>query len=151
MAAKSLGVERAAYAALIQEMWPEIVGAEAAARSRPGALRGDTLLAEVEAGMWAQELSARRGQFTAEINRRLGTRVIADIRFTQVAGWPKARPEEASSEGPRGAEPELTAEEQAAIERATEEIGDPEIREAARRAMTSQARWRKQHVRPPGR
>jgi hypothetical protein len=148
-AAKSLGVERAAFAALIAEMWPEIVGPEASAHSRPIGLRGSVLLAEAETGLWAQELSARRGGFAAEINRRLGAPAVAEIRFKQVAGW--RTPPAGDAPQPADAPTALTAEESASVERAAAEIADPEVREAAKKAMRSQIAWRKRHVRPPGR
>lgn len=155
-AARSLGVERAAYAALIEEMWPEIVGPEGAAHSRPAGLRGSVLLAEVESGIWAQELSAQRGRFTAEINRRLGAQVLTEMRFRQTSDWTartvaRAAAGAAAGQGPAAGEQDLTPEEVAAVDRAAAEIADPEVREAARRAMLSQVRWRKRHVRPSGR
>lgn len=149
-AARSLGVERAAYAALIEEMWSEIVGATAAAHSRPAGLRGGVLLAEAEAGVWAQELSAQRGRYAAEINRLLGAQAVTEIRFRQVAGW-TARESPPGNGGTEGTEYELSAEEIAAVDLAAGQIADPEVREAARKAMLSQARWRKRIVRPPGR
>jgi len=148
-AARALGVERAAYAALIEEMWPEIVGATAAAHSRPAGLRGGVLLAEAEAGMWAQELSAQRGRYAAEINRLLGVQAVTEIRFRQIAGW-IARERSPGNGETEGTE-ELSAEEIAAVDLAAEQIADPEVREAALKAMLSQARWRKRIVRPPGR
>ena len=148
-AAKSLGVERAAFAALIAEMWPEIVGPEAAAHSHPAGLRGTVLLAEAEAGVWAQELSARRGGFAVEINRRLGAPAVTEIRFRQVVGWRTSPAAPAS--GPAESAGALSPEEIAAVERTAAEIADPEVRGAAMKAMRSQIAWRKRHVRPPGR
>lgn len=148
-AARSLGVERAAYAALIEEMWPEIVGAAAAGHSRPLGLRGGVLLAEAEAGVWAQELSAQRGRYMAEINQLLGAKAVTEIRFRQVAGWTvRERPHRDG--GIEAGESDLSAEEIAGVDLAAGEIGDPEVREAARKAMLSQVRWRKRLVRPPG-
>lgn len=149
-AARSLGVERAAYAALIEEMWPEVVGGEAAAHSRPAGLRGAALLAEAEAGMWAQDLSAQRTRWIAEINRRLGATVVTEIRFRQVAEWEVHGRRTGGTEG-AAQDVELTAEEREGVERAVSEIRDAEVREAARRAMVSQVRWRKRHVRSSGR
>lgn len=147
--AKSLGVERAAYAALIEEMWPEIVGADAAEHSRPAGLRGGVLLVEAEGGMWAQELSAQRAHFAAEINRRLGARAVGEIRVRQVvqaATRPDALPD-APAEPPPDPSPEAVA----AVEQAIAEVADPALRDAARRAWLRQLMWRKRHVRPPGR
>lgn len=157
-AARALGVERAAHAALIEEVWPEVVGLEGAAHSRVLGVRGTVVLAEAEAGPWTQELSAQRGRFMAEINRRLGGAVVTDIRFRQSTTpvVPSSRrgsgrsagtalrtaPGERGGAEPTG-EPPLSAEELAAVERAVEQIQDSEVREAARRAMISQMRWRK--------
>jgi len=147
-AAKSLGVERAANAALIEEMWADVVGPAAAAHCRPAGLRGTVLLAEAEGGPWVQEISARRGRFIAEINRRLGGHVVTELRVTQTA-----IPFPAAAEGgaqPAGGEPggeaaagALSPAELDAVERAVAEINDPEIREGARRTMISQLKWRR--------
>lgn len=85
-AAKSLGVQRAAYAALVEEVWPEVVGREAAAHTQTAGLRGGTLLVDAEPGPWAQELTAQRARFIEEINRRLGDPVISEIRVRQKPG-----------------------------------------------------------------
>lgn len=85
-AAKSLGVERAAYAALVDEVWPEVVGPEAAAHTRTVTLRGGTLLVDAAPGPWAQELTAQRTRFIQDINRRLGDPVVSEIRFRQKPG-----------------------------------------------------------------
>ncbi len=141
-AATALGVERAAHQALIAEVWPEIVGAEAAAHARPMELRGTTLLVEVDPGLWVQELSARRGRFVEDINQRLGGPVVADIRLRpgQTAVAERAA---AGAESVPGGEPELSEQEQASIDCTVAEITDLELREATRRAMRSQLAWRK--------
>lgn len=149
-AARSLGVERAAYAALIEEMWPEIVGPNAAAHSRPMGLRGGVLLAEAEAGVWAQELSAQRGRYAAEINRMLGAQAVKEIRFRQVAEWTVVQNPQPEDQRAGAVEFDLSEEEIAAVDLAAAAIDDLEVREAARKAMLSQARWRKRLVRPSG-
>jgi hypothetical protein len=149
-AAKSLGVERAANAALIEEMWADVIGPEGAAHCRMAGLRGTVVLADAEAGPWAQELSARRGRIIVEINRRLGGGVVTEIRFRQTGRPLPPTPAPASPARP-GREPEREAvgagvvspDELAAVERVVAEIGDAEIREGARRAMISQLKWRK--------
>jgi len=151
-AARTLGVERAANAALIAQMWAEVVGPPAAAHSRILGVRGTVVLAEAEAA-WAQDLSARRGGYIAEINRRLGSAVVTEVRFRQATGsipgtglaaTDAQRQAEGSAAGERTAdESTLSREELAAVDRAVEEIGDPDIRDGARRAMVSQLKWRK--------
>jgi hypothetical protein len=147
-------VERAANAALIEEMWADVVGSSAAAHSRILGLRGTVLLAEAEAGPWTQDLSAQRGRFSAEINRRFGSEVVTEMRFRQTTSpFPAARPGSAAVQRgaaderrgvePAADEPALSPDELAAVDRAVAEIRDPEIREGARRAMMSQRRWQK--------
>lgn len=152
-AARTLGVERAANAALIAQMWAEVVGPSAAAHSRILGVRGTVVLAEAEAGPWAQDLSARRGGYIAEINRRLGSAVVTEIRFrqatlpipgTSLAVTDAQRQAEGSAAWARTADESTPSRaELAAVDRAVEEIEDPDIREAARRAMVSQLKWRK--------
>src|SRR3989454_8326707 len=108
-AATALGVERAAHEALIAEMWSEIAGQEAAAHAHPAELRGTTLLVEVEQGLWVQELSARRGQFVEAINRRLGGRIVAEIRIRPSRGAVEPGPGAAAPA--EGGGPELSAQE----------------------------------------
>lgn len=148
-AARTLGVERAAHAALIEEMWPEVVGRDAAAHSRPVGLRAGVLQAEAEGPMWVQELSAQRARIASDINRRLAGAAVREIRFRHVA--PRPHPGRRQEPPATASEEEPSAEEMAAVERAAAEIADPEVREAARRAMLSQIAWRKRHVPPSGR
>lgn len=148
-AASALGVERAAHQALIAEMWPEIVGPDAAPHARPAELRGATLVVDVEPGLWVQELSARRGRFADEINRRLGERVVSEIRVRPRAPA-REEPSASTTEPGRGVDAELSEHEVAVIDRTVAEIADADLREAARRTMVSQLKWRKR-VRPFGR
>lgn len=147
-AAAAWGVERAAHEAMIVEMWADVAGADAAAHSRPAGLRGTTLLVNTDAGLWVQELSARRGRFADEINRRLGARVVTDIRI---------RPQAVAVSPPTAVpgdtvriEAALSAEEREAIDRTVAEIDDPALRETARKVMADQMRWRKRQDAGPG-
>jgi len=144
-AATALGVERAAHEALIAEMWSEIAGQEAAAHAHPAELRGTTLLVEVEPGLWVQELSARRGQFVEAINRRLGGRIVAEIRIRPSRGA-VVEPGPEGAAPVEGGGPELSEQELSTIDRTVAEIPDQELREAARRAMHSEMIWRKRRA-----
>ncbi len=148
-AAKSLGVERAAYDTLIQELWAEAVGPEVAARTRPRGLRGGILWVDSVPGPWAQDFSLQRTKFVAALNTRLGAPVIRDIRVRQSATAVRSRnPQRLPSPPPDP--PPLNPEELGAIERVVSEISDLEVREAAKRAMISQWRWRKRRGAEPG-
>ena len=146
-AAASWGVERAAHEAMIAEMWADVAGPESAAHSKPAGLRGTTLLVNTDPGLWVQELSARRGRFADEINRRLGARVVTDIRIRPQANATSSPP--AVPKGAVRTEAELSTEEQGAIERTVAEIADPALRETARKVMADQMRWRKRQAAGP--
>lgn len=143
-AAAAWGVERAAHEAMIVEMWADVAGAEAAAHSKPAGLRGTTLLVHTDPGLWVQELSARRGRFADEINRRLGARVVTDIHIRPQAD--AISPPPAVSAGPVRREDELSVDEQEAIQRTVAEIADPVLRETARKVMADQMRWQKRQA-----
>jgi hypothetical protein len=129
---------------MIVEMWADVAGAEAAAHSKPTGLRGTTLLVNTDPGLWVQELSARRGRFADEINRRLGARVVTDIR---IRPQPDAiSPPPAVSGDPVRIRDELSPDEQGAIERTVAEIADPVLRETARKVMGDQMRWKKRQA-----
>ena len=143
-AAAAWGVERAAHEAMIVEMWADVAGAESAAHSKPAGLRGTTLLVNTDPGLWVQELSARRGRFADEINRRLGGRVVTDIRIRPQANAVSAPP--AVLRDPEPIEDQLSAEERGTIEQTVAEISDPALRETARKVMGDQMRWKKRQA-----
>ncbi len=109
--------------------WPGIVGAELAARCRPGKLafaraaerRDGTLTLRVEAP-FAVEVQHLAPQIMERINGHFGYRMVARLLLKQVAfsprpATPPAKPEPA---------PELTPELAARLE----SVEDPELREA---------------------
>ncbi len=140
-AARSLGVERAAAMAAINEGWAEIGGVAMAAHTKPAGLRGDVLWVDAEPGPWAQDLSGRRTQVIAYLNTLEGV-AIREIRVRQRVGVYTARPTKPHPPA-TPEEPSLTPEELARIDQTVAEIRDAEVREAAKRAMVSQWRWRK--------
>ncbi len=141
-AAKSLGVERAAYAAMIEEVWATVVGVEAAAATRPSGLRGDILWVDVEPGPEAQDFALQRMKVVAALNAHLGGAVIRDIRVRQQVGVARRVQAPRPAVAPQDTPP-LSPDELARIDRLAEEIPDGELRAAAKRAMVSQWRWRK--------
>jgi len=143
-AAKSLGVERAAHAALAAEMWPDVVGPDAAAATRVDGLRAGILLVSAQPGLWAQELSARRSQLADALNTALGEQVVLDIRIRQ-RHFEATQATQAArlTQLPAERTGDIGEEERAAIERAAAEIEDPELREITTRAMISQVRWKR--------
>lgn len=141
-AAKSLGVERAAYAATIDAVWETVVGPDVAANSSPRGLRGDILWVDVEAGPGAHDFALQRMKVVASLNAQLGSAVVRDIRVRQRRGVVHRRPDQARR-SPTEDAPALSAEELAQIDRVVAEITDEGLRAAARHAMVSQWQWRK--------
>lgn len=132
---------------LALEVWPECVGPEIARHAAAVGWQGDVLVVEVDHALWAQELAFLRARLCAALNRRLGARVVADIRFrttgagrrrasrarrgSQDAPPPGAAGAPAAAPGPRPLPGALAA--------AVEAVGDPELRESLRRCL--QARF----------
>ncbi len=76
-----MDLERAISSAEIAEIWPEIVGPEVAAHSRPTGVRGDVLHAEVESSVWSQQLQPQIPAILRALRGRLGARAPRELRF----------------------------------------------------------------------
>lgn len=63
------------------ELWPEVVGARVAARARAVAYREGELIVEVDSATWMSELTYLKGHVIAEMNRRLASEAIREIRL----------------------------------------------------------------------
>jgi len=113
--------------------WRELVGSEVAAHSQPARWQGGTLVVRVEHPAWIQELTYLKPQMIASIKERLPKTPIKDIRF-EVGKLELPSEEERADDAieTRG----LTADEREFVEQVTGEIADPEIRQAAERAMS---------------
>jgi hypothetical protein len=113
--------------------WPELVGSEVAAHSQPARWQGNTLVVRVEHPAWIQELTYLKPQMIESIKEKLPKTPIKDIRFE--VGKLVTRSDEGGEDEAVEIR-ELTDEEREFVEQATGEIADPEIREAAERAMS---------------
>lgn len=111
--------------------WPELVGSEVASHSQPARWQGNTLVVRVEHPAWIQELTYLKPQMIASIKEKLPRTPISDIRF-EVGKLVQVDEEE---DGGSVETRELTADEREFVEQVTGEIADPDIREAAERAM----------------
>ena len=112
--------------------WPELVGSEVASHSQPARWQGNTLVVRVEHPAWIQELTYLKPQMIESIKEKLPKTPIKEIRF-EVGKLVTVSEEE--REGDAVEIRELTADEREFVEQATGEIADPDIREAAERAM----------------
>jgi predicted nucleic acid-binding Zn ribbon protein len=65
--------------------WAEVVGEPIAASARPVETEGKTLVVETRDTVWRDQLARFYGKLiVAKLNRRLGGKVVTDIRFRVV-------------------------------------------------------------------
>lgn len=72
--------------------WERVAGATLARVTRPLELRGKTLWVGVEPGPWLDELGAVRERIRTKLNRALGAKVVATIRFRPAPRTETQRP-----------------------------------------------------------
>ncbi len=65
----------------VMQRWGEIAGEEAARHSDPAEFNGRALVVEADDAVWVQELSLRKAELLARIEREAGKGVVDDIRF----------------------------------------------------------------------
>ena len=68
------------------EEWPQLVGPRLARHTRAVSFREGTLIVEVEGSAWMHELSFLKRDVIREINHRLGSERIRDVRFVMPRG-----------------------------------------------------------------
>jgi predicted nucleic acid-binding Zn ribbon protein len=76
-----LGLDMAARAFKVGELWGEVVGQPGAQHSRPVGVRGDVLEISVDSSVWCHQLQLEKGRLLAGLRARLGDEAPADIRF----------------------------------------------------------------------
>jgi predicted nucleic acid-binding Zn ribbon protein len=74
-----LGYDRANALTRLAERWEAVVGAQAAAHSRPTGLRGRVLEATVDSSVWSQQLQMRREEIIEALVRELGDEAPTDL------------------------------------------------------------------------
>jgi hypothetical protein len=75
-----------ALAKRVALLWPDVVGDEAAANSRPLRLWQGRLSASASSAAWAQTLQFLAGTVAGRLNERLGNGVVREVVFRH-AGW----------------------------------------------------------------
>jgi len=68
------------------ELWEDVVGERVAARARAVAYRDGELVVEVDSATWMTELTYLKPRVIAEINRRLASEAVRDIRLRPAGG-----------------------------------------------------------------
>ena len=77
-----LGLRRKVLEAEALRKWREVVGPQIAASSRPEKVSEGILFVACKSSAWANELLLHRTSIIARLNKALGRKVIADIRFS---------------------------------------------------------------------
>lgn len=114
------------------DRWPEIVGKDIARHARPVRWRGNVLVVRVEHPTWIQELGFLKPEILEKLRGSLKGAPIKDIRF-EIGTLP---PMEEQGADEKVEQKDLTTDEEEFITQASAEIPDPDIREAALRAMS---------------
>ena len=66
--------------------WPDAVGPQVARRARAVSFQEGTLVVEVEGSAWLQELSILKRDLVRQVNRRLGSQHVRDLRLINARG-----------------------------------------------------------------
>jgi hypothetical protein len=77
--AKGLGLEAKLLEVQLSRHWPEIVGEQMAAHTRPDTIRFKKLYLLVENSVWLQQLTFLKPQLIEKINAAAGRALVADI------------------------------------------------------------------------
>ena len=63
------------------ELWPSVVGPRVAAHARAVSFRDGVVFVEVDTAAWMNELAYLRRKIAGDLNDRLGTERVTDIRL----------------------------------------------------------------------
>ena len=130
----SLGVLRA------ESLWPEVVGAEAAAHSRPAAFRQGRLTVFCDAPAWAHELTFLGEEIRHRLDELLGGGVVKELRFK--SGRRKPAPEASVVPAPEPPRTVDAARLESEMAPSLEKVRDPELRRLILQARLGAARRR---------
>jgi hypothetical protein len=119
----------------IRKQWPEVIGPEAARRSRPIAFRQSVLEVSVDNSPWLQELTLRSASIVSALQERHGPAVSA-VRFvlaTKTAGAARKAP---ARSGSSIASRQLSAEEARQVDDAARRLADHGLAASFKRLLT---------------
>jgi predicted nucleic acid-binding Zn ribbon protein len=83
---RELGLEAGVSGWRAVQEWPEAVGPRIARRTRATAFKEGTLHVEVEGSSWLHELGFLKRELIRQVNRRLGSLLVRELRFTIARG-----------------------------------------------------------------
>ena len=122
----------------IRQQWAQLVGEATAARSWPVSLRQGVLSVNVADSTWHQELVFLKADILARLQDAIGADAVSEIRFFVRQG--ASSPSEPAPPAPPPAPPERpmapeVAKALDAFERELDQVADPDLRRAIRRAF----------------
>jgi predicted nucleic acid-binding Zn ribbon protein len=129
---RRLGIDREIDRWKLCGLWHELVGDAIARHSRPARWRGRTLIVRVEHSTWLQELTWLSAPFLEALRSKMPGIAVDRLRFEIGTLDPLPAERKAAS-----AATPLALDQRAldAVQTATRTIEDPDLREAASRAM----------------
>jgi len=83
---RDLGLESGVSGWRAVQEWPEAAGPRIARRSRAVSFHDGTLNVEVEGSAWLHELGYLKRELLRQVNRRLGSEQVRELRFTIARG-----------------------------------------------------------------
>ena len=83
---RDLGLEAGIMGWRAVREWPDAVGPQVARRARAVSFQEGTLVVEVEGSAWLHELSMLKPDLVRQLNRRLGSAHVRDLRFVHARG-----------------------------------------------------------------
>ncbi|MFH1831142.1 MAG: DUF721 domain-containing protein [Pseudomonadota bacterium] len=137
-----LGIGNNLYRYKLWDLWADIVGAEIAANARPARWYGNTLVVRAQHPAWIQELGFLKSQMIEKIQSVVPKARLKDIRY-EVGSLPPMPKIADKTEATICCE--LDTDEKEFIDCASNEISDPDIREAAKKAMCKSFALMKNH------
>jgi len=117
--------------AKIWQIWDRAVGSRLAAKAKPVRFNNGMLTVAVSSAPWMQQLNFMKRDITQRLNQMLGKELVREIYLKP--GRPAATEQAERPPGPTRRE--LTGEEREKIARASQEIGDEDLRRAFVRLM----------------
>ena len=79
-------LEPATPLAVVQRLWPQVVGDQIAAEARPVRERGGVVTVGCAAAVWAQELDLMAGDLVERLNAAAGRAVVRSLRCVATPG-----------------------------------------------------------------
>jgi len=134
---RTLGRIEGAYpdqAHRIWEVWGQAVGEPLASHCRPLDYRNGTLVLAVSSASWMQQVQFLTGTVRDTLNGALGEELVRQVRLRVAEAPAPPPPAEPPPLPPTAQLPALSIEERQQLERELQEVPDPQLRSAVRRA-----------------